>query len=162
MAHTRTPEAHGRSPAWRRARRCLATLLLAGLSVASARAQPTLLSADEAALDAALEHQARGHPAQAEAVLRQLAERGHATAMERLALLHWYGHTLYPGTQWSRDTARLWFARAAERGSELGRHMSSVIARPRTAAQRRMPPTSAAEADHDGSRFTYDSCGCTE
>jgi TPR repeat protein len=148
-------------------RRCAAAVAAAAVSVALATApawgQPAPPAAsDDTLLDDAMEHQARGHPAQADALLRQGAERGHVAAMERLALLHWYGDTLHPGTRWSRETARLWFARAAERGSELGRHMSDVIARPRAAAQRRVPPTSAAEPHNDGSRFAYDSCGCTE
>ena len=155
---TRTPEPK------RWMRRCAAAVALAATSVALAAApawgQPA--TADDTLLADALEHQVRGHPAQADAVLRQLAERGHVVAMERLALLHWYGDTLHAGTRWSRETARLWFARAAERGSELGRYMSAVIARPAVAAQRGVPPTSAAEPPNDGSRFTYDSCGCTE
>lgn len=158
---TRTPEPY------RCMRRSAAAVAVAAMSVALAAApawgQPAPpATADDALLDDALEQQARGHPAQADALLRQLAERGHVAAMERLALLHWYGDTLHPGTRWSRETARLWFARAAERGSELGRYMSGLIARPAVAAQRRVPPTSAAEPHNDGSRFTYDSCGCTE
>ena len=46
--------------------------------------------------------------------------------MERLALMHWYGPVLFPGGPWKREVAVLWFARAAEHGSEIGAHMWAV------------------------------------
>jgi hypothetical protein len=49
--------------------------------------------------------------------------------MERLALMHWYGPVLFPGGPWKREVAVLWFARAAEHGSELGSHMLAVSQR---------------------------------
>lgn len=81
---------------------------------------------DERLLDQAVDEQADGRPQEAEATLRRLAERGNVTAMERLALLHWYGHWLYPGRTWSRAEAVTWFQRAAAQGSELGRHMAQA------------------------------------
>ena len=98
-----------------------------------ARADPTL--PDDELLEQAIEHQFQGHAWQAEAVLRRLAEAGQVVAMERLALMHWYGTTLYPGEAWSRDLAAYWFAQAAERGSLLGQHMSRIAQRANARAQ---------------------------
>ena len=77
-------------------------------------------------LDDAQQLQQDGKAWQAEAILRQWAQAGHVVAMERLALMHWYGRVLYPGQAWSRELAVYWFAQAAARGSDLGRHMSQV------------------------------------
>lgn len=113
-------------------RRWSAALLTLGMALAwttfaaAARAQGTDTLPDDEALDRAAEAQQVGHAWQAEALLRRLAEAGNVTAMERLALLHWYGPRLHPAEPWSTDTARLWFVRAAARGSHLARHMLRV------------------------------------
>lgn len=83
---------------------------------------------DDALADA-IEQQADGQVWRAEATLRRLAGAGNLLAMERLALLHWYGLLLYPDEPWSREEALLWFRRAAALGSELGRHMVAVAER---------------------------------
>jgi TPR repeat protein len=117
---------------------CLAALLAAAVSMQGLAQGADTLPAlpDDDALDTALQHQEHGHPWQAEAVLRRLAESGNVTAMERLALMHWYGRTLYPGEAWSRELAGLWFARAAHRGSEVGRHMVRALQRSQAAQAR--------------------------
>lgn len=110
----------------------LTVLALAASLVAPgvARAQDGLpgLPEDEG-LDATIEHQLNGHPEQAERVLARLAEAGDVVAMERLALMHWYGSILYGRGPWQREVAAWWFERAAQRGSELGRHMRAVVQR---------------------------------
>lgn len=100
-----------------------AGLLAAMLALLPATGHTQAQLPDDDAMDTAAELQLQGHPWRAEALLRRLAEAGHVLAMERLALLHWYGQRLYPGQPWDQDLARLWFARAAAQGSELGRHM---------------------------------------
>lgn len=101
----------------------LAALTLAGL-MACVQAQDS--KAQDAALEAAIELQAQGRAWQAQAQLLQMAEAGHLVAMERLALLHWYGPLFYPDQAWSRELASTWFERAAARGSDVGRHMVQV------------------------------------
>lgn len=112
----------------------LSALVLRAAAVAAPAPQPPeplepptpAEAADEAALQAAVQQQLDGHAWAAQAQLRRLAEAGQVPAMERLALLHWYGAWLYPGEPWSRELAVQWFARAAVLGSELGRHMTAV------------------------------------
>ena len=119
--------------------RGLATLACA-LVLCSAQAQadaPAL--PDDDALDQAIQHQEHGHPWQAEIVLRRLAEAGNVVAMERLALMHWYGKLLYPGEGWNRDIATMWFARAAARGSDVGKHMAKVAQRDAAAMAKAKP-----------------------
>lgn len=103
--------------------RAIAALTLIAC-LGGAHAQDTVT--EGAALEAAIEEQVLGRPWQAQSLLRPLAEAGQVAAMERLALLHWYGPRLYPGEAWSRTLATQWFERAAERGSELSRHMLKV------------------------------------
>ena len=78
------------------------------------------------ALALAAEQQGDGRPWTSAATLRHLAEAGCVDAMERLALLHWYGPQLYPGYAWSREEALRWFVRAAERDSAVARFMVQV------------------------------------
>jgi TPR repeat protein len=102
----------------------LVLLALVALTLGlAARAQSVVC--DDPAMDEAIEHQQHGHPIQAEAVLRRLAEAGDVVAMERLALMHWYGEMLFGAGPWQRELARHWFARAAVQGSELGLHMGA-------------------------------------
>jgi TPR repeat protein len=107
---------------WRRAV-ALGALAWCCLAVA-ARAQ-----SDGEGLDEAQRHVEQGHPARAAVVLLRLSEAGQVPAMERLALMHWYGPVLYPGEAWEREIALLWFARATEHGSALGAHMMRVSQR---------------------------------
>lgn len=82
----------------------------------------------------------QGHIVQAEALLRRLALDGQVQAMERLAMLHWYGPALYPGGPWKPEVAHSWFERAAEQGSTVGGYMLVVVQRARgNAAVSRMP-----------------------
>ena len=106
---------------WPRALLASALVLALGLSGLAAPAQ----SLSEG-LEQAQRHTEQGHPGRAEALLLRLAQAGQVPAMERLALMHWYGPVLFPGGPWKREVAVLWFARAAEHGSELGSHMLAV------------------------------------
>lgn len=101
----------------------LAAALLAG-PAATAQAEPC--GAAGASLATAAEQQAEGRPWASEAMLQQLAEAGCVEAMERLALLHWYGPQLHPGHPWKRELALRWFLRAADHGSAVARHMLEV------------------------------------
>lgn len=103
-----------------------ASLLTPGPALAQAMA-PAMPEDD--ALETAIEHQAMGHPEQAARVLASLAASGHVVAMERLALLHWYGAALYGSGPWRREVAAWWFERAEREGSVLGRHMRAIVQR---------------------------------
>ena len=105
--------------------RAIGTLAV-GAWLGLAQAQDTSRLPDDDVLELAVEQHTQGHPWQAEALLRGLAQAGNVVAMERLALMHWYGPVLYPQEAWSRTLATTWFERAAERGSVLGRHMAKV------------------------------------
>jgi TPR repeat protein len=106
---------------WRRA---IALVAMAGCWLAApAQSQG---EGEGEALDDAQRHVEQGHPSRAAVVLLRLSQAGQVPAMERLALLHWYGPVLFPGEAWRRETALLWFARAAEQGSALGAHMLTV------------------------------------
>ncbi len=125
------PRSEARRSAWRTIVLTAAVALSATLQASPARAQAQLPD-DE--LASAADQQREGRPWRAEALLRRLAEGGNVLAMERLALMHWYGPRLYPGEPWDADLARLWFARAAAQGSEVGRYMVSVDRRKTPAA----------------------------
>lgn len=116
----------------RRRQLCAAVCVggLGGLSLASARAAAAVAEdlppMPDDDFNEAQQLQQDGKAWHAQAILRQWAQAGYVVAMERLALMHWYGRILYPGQAWSRELAVHWFGQAAERGSELGRHMSLV------------------------------------
>jgi len=112
------------------------TLLMAVVCMSTgAMAQTTPIELpDDDRLESAQACDAPNQTRCAEAVLRQLAEAGHVVAMERLALMHWYGRQAHPGEKWSRAFARQWFARAANKGSDLGRHMLRMARRPDVAS----------------------------
>lgn len=105
-------------------RALLASALALALSGLASPAYPLSEGLEQAQL-----HIEQGHPAQAEALLLQLAQAGQVPAMERLALMHWYGPVLFPSGPWKREVAVLWFARAAEHGSAVGTHMLAVSQR---------------------------------
>lgn len=104
---------------WRHA---IALVAMAGCWLAA----PAHAQGEGEALDDAQRHLEQGHPSRAAVVLLRLSHAGQVPAMERLALMHWYGPVLYPGEAWRREVALLWFARAAEQGSALGAHMLTV------------------------------------
>ena len=108
------------------ARSVLTALQMSALLVAlalpcGAAAQSTNDRADS--LAAALEHHEQGHPQQAAQMLERLAAQGQVAAMERLALMHWYGGRLYGPGPWQRTEALRWFEVAAAQGSPMARHM---------------------------------------
>lgn len=108
-----------------RVARALAALILAGAWLgASAQAMPS--AGDDPGLDDALEHVEHGHPLKAAVVLERLAAGGSVGAMERLALMHWYGKTLFGPGPWNRPSAVQWFDKAAAAGSPMARHMAAV------------------------------------
>lgn len=121
-------------------------------------AQPAARADDRCAplaedLRLAQELAAQGKAWQSAPGLRAAAQSGCVLAMERLALLHWFGPALHPGNPWSREEALRWFVRADAAGSEVGRHMLAVArrtapARPprRAASQPRGPAESASSA----------------
>ncbi len=96
-------------------------LLVALWLPAAAGAQSVSLPADS--LEAAIEHHEQGHPQQAAQMLERLAAQGQVAAMERLALMHWYGGRLYGPGPWQRTEAMRWFDAAAAQGSPMARHM---------------------------------------
>lgn len=103
-----------------------AALVLALSALVAAPAHADACAEPPGALVLAAEQQAEGRPWTSAATLRLLSESGCVDAMERLALLHWYGPQLYPGHPWSREEALRWFVRAAERGSAVAQFMTQV------------------------------------
>ena len=65
-------------------------LLLVALWLPAAPVAQTVSSTHDS-LEAAIEHHEQGHPRQAAQMLERLAAQGQVAAMERLALMHWYG-----------------------------------------------------------------------
>ena len=105
--------------------RALVALALAGACLgAFAQAMPS--AGDDAGLEDALEHVEHGHPLKAVVVLERLAASGSVGAMERLALMHWYGKALFGPGPWNRQSAVQWFDKAAAAGSPMARHMAAV------------------------------------
>ena len=98
-----------------------AALVLAAMTGA-ASAQSAALPDDDALNPPTTQNQ-NGQNWAAEAQLRKAAEAGDVVAMERLALMHWYGEVMRPDQAWSRETARQWLDRAAARGSVLAMQM---------------------------------------
>ncbi len=92
---------------------------------------------DDDALETVQSLAEEGHIVQAEALLRELAFDGHVQAMERLAMLHWYGPVLYPGGPWQVVVARQWFEQAAAQGSAIGQRMLVVMQRDGSGTQRK-------------------------
>ena len=115
-----------RRPTEPRTRIALALLapvpLLVALWLPVAPAAQTVSTAHDS-LEAALEHHEQGHPQQAAQMLERLAVQGQVAAMERLALMHWYGGRLYGPGPWQRTEALRWFEVAAAQGSPMARHM---------------------------------------
>ena len=99
-----------------------AALLLATLA-GTASAQTAAALPDDDVLTAPTTQNQNGQNWAAEAQLRKAAEAGDVVAMERLALMHWYGEVMRPDQAWSRETARQWLDRAAARGSLLAMQM---------------------------------------
>jgi len=102
-------------------------------SLAELGCEWTVASADvgrAAALDDATELDHSGQPGEAAALLRRLAEEGSVAAMERLALMHLYGPTLYPEVRWQAPLARHWLEQAAAGGSALAAHMLARTGQP--------------------------------
>jgi len=96
--------------------------LLVALWLPAAPAAQTVSTVHDS-LEAAFEHHEQGHPQQAAQMLERLAAQGQVAAMERLALMHWYGGRLYSPGPWQRTEALRWFDAAAAQGSPMARHM---------------------------------------
>ena len=115
-----------RRPSEPRTRIALALLapvpLLVALWLPAAPAAQTVSTTHDS-LEAALERHEEGHPQQAAQMLERLAAQGQVAAMERLALMHWYGDRLYGTGPWQRTEAVRWFEVAAAQGSPMARHM---------------------------------------
>lgn len=114
-----------------RLQRLFAAALVATANIACA-AEPLTMAPgipEDQLLDQAIEHHEHGHPVQAAVVSERLALAGNVVAMERLALMHWYGKALYSDGPWNREHALYWFIRASELGSDVGRHMAQVAQR---------------------------------
>lgn len=107
----------------------LSMTLLGALMAATAAAQTAAALPDDDAINEPTTQNQNGQKWAAEAQLRKAAEAGDVVAMERLALMHWYGEVLRPDQAWSRETARQWLARAAAQGSLLAQAMQASSTR---------------------------------
>jgi TPR repeat protein len=121
-------------PAQTTARHLASAAVLALLALGPA--VPALAAEDAEILEAASDQAREGHAIQAARALQPLAARGHVQAMERLALMHWYGPALFGAGEWRRDEAMQWLRAAAARESELARYMLAGPAQ-RVASTRR-------------------------